>query len=342
MKLIIYLYRFFLPLIILFTISSPVYSGKKNTDEKKEIRFWHSTGIYNREIVNSSISQFNESNQLITVIGEFQGNEKDLYLKLFSQENLPDIVHIPIQFLPALQEKKLLVDLTSLISKELRDDISERFWKSVSIKDRIYAIPFLYNVNILFVNQHILRISGVKEEEVPENWNDILAVSEKINRYSQKKWALYIPMNTLQDFISFVESYTGKPVIENEKITIYTDEIISAMNFLQDLVYQFRFMPAKISVDEGENLFLSGNLGILFASSSMLVYTESNLPYDMNVWHLPSHKNIVPVVSGSCLGLLKSNTKKEREAFKFIEYLQNLRMQSNGIHILEILQFAQV
>ena len=128
-------------------------------------------------------------------------------------------------------------------------------------------------------------------------------------------------MNTLQDFISFVESYTGKPVIENEKITIYTDEIISAMNFLQDLVYQFRFMPAKISVDEGENLFLSGNLGILFASSSMLVYTESNLPYDMNVWHLPSHKNIVPVVSGSCLGLLKSNTKKEREAFKFLEYL---------------------
>lgn len=309
-------------LMVLFISTPSAYSKKRDTPHKKnELRFWHFIGTYNKNILISSINTFNETNRLTLVKGIFQGNEEDIYLKLLSRENLPDIVQIPVHFLPTLKEKDYLADITSLITNKLKGDISEKFWNSVSIQERIYGIPFLYSVNILFVNQHMLRISGVKQEKVPLTWDDIITITGKIKQNPRNKWAVFIPIDTMTQFISFVQSYTGKAVIQDGRIIIDTDEITAAMAFLQNLVYQYEIMPPKISVDEGVALFLSGNLGIMLASSSILVYTESNLPYDMNVWHLPSHKNIPPVVTGSCLVILKSNPKREREAFKFIEHL---------------------
>jgi multiple sugar transport system substrate-binding protein len=309
-------------LIILFLFISPALSGKSNKlDQKKEIRFWHSIGTYNKDILNSSVSNYNEINRPASVIGEFQGNEDALYSKLFSQEIRPDIIQIPVQFLASLHANDYLVELTPLIPNKMKEDIDDKFWNSVSIKGGIYGVPFIYDVRVLFVNQHILRISGVKQEKVPKSWADILSASEKIKAYSRKKWALFIPMNTIEDFIAFVQSYTGIPIIQEGRMNVHTAESVSAMEFLQGLVYEQELIPSKISIDEGESLFLSGNLGIMLSRSSMLVFSESNLPYDMNVWHLPSYRDVPPLVTGSCLALLKSNPRREREAYKFIDYL---------------------
>jgi len=318
-KLIVY---FLLLLIALYLSAIPVQAGKKQkSEEKRELRFWHSIGTYNKDILTSLIQSYNETNRLTTVKGVFQGNDEEVFRKLFSQETLPDIVQLSVQFLPSLTEKKYLTDLTSLLPNRIKEDISEKFWNTVSFHDRIYGIPFQYSVNLLFVNQHIMRISGVRQEKTPESWNEILMVAERVKGNLSNQWPLYIPMESTAHFISFVQSYTGTPVIQNGKIVVNTDEVINAMKFLRDLVYQRKIMPAKITIDEGENLFLSGNLGVMSASSSMLVYTESHLPYDMNVWHLPSSRNTRPVVTGSCLTILKSNPRWEKEAFKFIEYL---------------------
>lgn len=97
-----------LALIIIIFFSIPfAFGSKKGMDrrDKKELKFWHSIGTYNKDILNSFIDTFNESNRQISVKGVFQGNEEDVYLKLFSQENLPDIVQIPVQFLPSLKKR---------------------------------------------------------------------------------------------------------------------------------------------------------------------------------------------------------------------------------------------
>ena len=149
--------------MVLFISTPSAYSKKRDTPHKKnELRFWHFIGTYNKNILISSINTFNETNRLTLVKGIFQGNEEDIYLKLLSRENLPDIVQIPVHFLPTLKEKDYLADITSLITNKLKGDISEKFWNSVSIQERIYGIPFLYSVNILFINQHMLRISGAQ------------------------------------------------------------------------------------------------------------------------------------------------------------------------------------
>jgi len=315
------LYTIFLLCILLISTFSLLGGKGKSDKEKRELRFWHSIGTYNKDVLNSLIENYNDHNRQVLIKGVFQGSDKDLYLKLISPETRPDIVQISVQFLPALVEKNELVDLTSSIPSKLKEDIEDKFWSSVSYRDRIYGIPFLYSVNLLFVNQHILRIAGVRRDTTPASWPEILSISEKIKDNLGDKWPLFIPMESMMHFLSFVQSYTGEPAIRDGKILINTDKSIDAMQFLRDLVFKERTMPAKLSIDEGENLFLSGNLGIIAASSSLLVYTESNLPYDMNVWYLPSSAATLPFITGSCLAILKSSPREKRESIRFIEYL---------------------
>lgn len=305
----------------LLVLTAPAYASKDGPQAEKEIKFWHTVGTHNKDILNQTIKSFNTENQSAPVVSVFQGNPRDLLLKLLSQENLPDVIQVPVQALEQLHHKGLIADLTPLVSDALRKDISHKYWQSVSVDERIYGIPFEYSVPILYVNQHILRISGVKQEVRPKSWDDLYSIAQKIKRYSRKKWALHIPVNTVTQFLSFIQSYTGMPVVREGKFSVNTEEVVSAMRFLQNLVFQEKIMPAKVSADEVEALFLSGNLGIMLNSSSMLVYTESNLPYDMNVWYLPSGNDLPPVVTGSCLALVRSNARREKHGFSFIEYM---------------------
>jgi len=307
--------------IIILSIPTTVVAGGEKKKEEIEIKFWHSIGSYNKEVLSSLIQTFNKDQKQITVKGVFQGSTEDLYLKLLSQENLPDIVLTPVQLLPMLNKKGLLIPLDSFIPAKLKEDIEPRYWQNVTLDASIRGIPFSFTTYTLFVNQHILRISGSREEREPETWEDIMPLIRKIRENLDGKWGIFIPIESTLHFVSFVKSYTGKSPFTDGKLTLYSPENVTAMRFLQNLVFKYQYMPPKMTIGEAEQMFLSGNLGILMASSDSLVYMKSNLPYDLTQWHLPSAHNAPPTVSGSCLALLKSNAKRENYAFRFLEYL---------------------
>jgi multiple sugar transport system substrate-binding protein len=301
--------------------STPGPKKERGTDPRSQLRFWHSIGTYNKEVLNSLVDDYNRENSDGRVAAVFQGTADEVYLKLLSNENLPDIVQLPVQYLPALKEKGVLADIGSFIPNRLRDDIAKKFWASVTIDGKVWGMPFFYTVSLLFVNQHILRSAGVRQEEEPQSWGEILSTAEKIRQNTREKWALYIPMETAAQFVAFVQSYTGTQVYRNGRVLVDTPETAEAMKYLQDLVFAGKQMPPRITVDEGVGLFLAGNLGIMLASSSLLVYTESNLPYDMGVWHLPGKKASPPAAMGYCLALVKTTPKREREAYRFVDFV---------------------
>lgn len=319
-KYIIFLLICVLLLGFIFPYSSHPM-GKKKNEGKEELKFWHSIGTHNKEVLGELINSFNEVQKQTIVKGLFEGNDEDLYLKLLSRENLPDIVLIPVHLLPGLLRENLVVDLSSYIPQKTREEIAIRYWESVTFEDRIYGIPFSFSSQIIYVNQNLLRIAGVRYTGEPSSWEKIFPILTKIQANTEGKWAIFIPMETTTQFISFIESYTGKLIYKDGALTVKDKKTIEAMSYLQQLVYSHSLMPPKVTMSEGEQLFLSGKLGMMVAPSSMLVYTQSNLPYSLEVWHMPAAEGIKPLITGLCLALIKSNTKREKEAFVFLEYL---------------------
>jgi ABC-type glycerol-3-phosphate transport system substrate-binding protein len=309
--------------LVLLIFHSTVSAGSAGQREKTELRFWHSIGGYNKEVLASLIDTYNQSQKQVIVKGIFQGSIEDLYLKLVSQENVPDIILAPIQILPLLQKKGLLANLDSLVPDSLKKDIARKYWDSVSIDNSIYGIPFSYTTDTFFVNQHLLRISGSRDEKEPASWKGILPITRRIRENIDGKQGIFIPMESVFDFVSFVKSYTGKSPLVHGTLMLDSPETIDAVRFLQDLVFSHKYMPQKTTMSDAQQLFLSGNLGILMSSSDLLVYIKSNLPYDLTLWHLPSVDNTPPTVTGMCLALPENSRQRKNDAFSFLEYLMS-------------------
>lgn len=298
-----------------------LHAGGKKQPEIEEIKFWHSVGTQNKDVLTSLIEEFNRSQPHLRVQGVFQGDEENLFRKVLSPEKLPDLALLPVHLLPYLQQGKHLAPLDGFLPDDLRADIDDKFWESATLEGRIYGVPFQYTTSILYVNQHLLRISGSRAARESESWAHLQAVGEKIRVNTQGNWSIFMPMDGLIDFIAYVESYTGRPLAGQGRLQVDGEGSIEAMRFLQRLVYEHRLMPPRITLNEAQQLFLSSNLGIMTAASSLLAFNQSTLPYNMTVWHLPRTGQVRPLITGNCLVVMRDSGVGVNRVMHFIEHL---------------------
>jgi ABC-type glycerol-3-phosphate transport system substrate-binding protein len=310
-------------LLILLTAGPILAGGNRKGSDSDTIQFWHSVGTQNKNVLVSLIDGYHESDQQTTVQPVFQGSDRDLYLKLLSQENPPELILLPLEYLHTLREEGIIADISPFIPNRLKGEIDQGYWDSLRIDESIYGVPFSFDTTILYVNQNILSISGSRRDREPATWNDILPIIRRIRDYTDEKWSIFVPMDTIQHFAAFVESYSGRPLLGELELNVNSPEAIDAITTLQNFVYRQEFMPPKLTSDEADQLFLSGNLGILMESSARLVYTQSNLPYNLTVWSMPLADELSPLSFGSCLAVSTNGIKRGREIFSVIEYLTN-------------------
>ncbi len=316
----------FLITVLLFMLcsSSLLFAGGRKKDPKESsIQFWHSVGSHNKTVLSSLVDGYNENGRKQKIDSVFQGSEGDLYLKLLAQENIPEIVLLPVQYMQVLRDRAIIADISPHISNRIKEDIDEKYWEALAIDEGMYGIPFSFHSSILYVNQHVLRISGNRHEREPDTWEEYVPILQKIRDNTDGKWGIYIPMENLSHFITYVESFSGTKVVEGQRLTVFSPKAVKAMRTLQELVFRYQVMPPKLTSTEAEQLFFSGNLGIRMAESSQLVYTQTNLPYNLTVWNLPSSAGIPLPVSGNCLAVTSSGLKRVREVFRFIDFLIN-------------------
>lgn len=308
-------------LCLLLLLSAPFLTAGGKQSDVTELKFWHSVGTQNKETLVSLIEEFNQSQPHLRVQGVFQGDEESLYRKLLAPEQSPDLALVPVHFLPDLQDRGYLAGLDSFIPDDLKSDIQPKFWESVSRQGSIYGIPFQYTSHILYVNQHLLRISGSRDALESGSWNRLQSIARRIRSNTQGNWSIFVPMENLIHFTAYVESFTGEPLYRNGRLKVDGEGAVQAMRFLQDLVYGQKLMPPRITAAEAQQLFLSGNMGILTAPSSLLAFHQSNLPFNMTVWHLPYQEPVRPLITGYCLVVMNNANVDTNLVMHFIEHM---------------------
>ena len=306
-------------------LASKKKSNNKNVGKKStELVIWHTLSSYNKNILKSITEEYSSLHSSITVKTAFYSNDKDIVINLIKKDSLPDIVLISTQYLNTLVNKNILVDLSKLIPRREYKDIDSKYWKPVQINNRTYGFPFMYDVFMLFINQNILWNAGLRDYKEPTNWNDINKMAERIHYLDNRKWGLFIPLENIEEFTSFIKSYTGIDIIDGDALKVNSAKTIEAMHFLQSLVYDKKLMPPKTTLDEVHTIFLSGKLAMMMSLSSELVYITSNFPYNLDVWKIPSYNRKGPYIKGNCLAIInKNNGKNIDKAFDLIEFLSN-------------------
>jgi multiple sugar transport system substrate-binding protein len=86
-----------------------------------------------------------------------------VYDKLVTQFNgnaAPDIIHYEAASIVPFARDGYLADLTSKVPADLKSDISDGIWKSVTVDNKVIAMPTELQTYVVFANKKLLEASG--------------------------------------------------------------------------------------------------------------------------------------------------------------------------------------
>ena len=86
-----------------------------------------------------------------------------VYDKLVTQFNgnaAPDVIHYEAASIVPFARDGYLADLTSKVPAELKSDVSDGIWKSVTVDNKIVGMPTELQTYVVFANKKLLEASG--------------------------------------------------------------------------------------------------------------------------------------------------------------------------------------
>lgn len=85
----------------------------------------------------------------------------DKLITQFTGGTAPDIIHYEAASIVSFAQDGYLADLGDLIDADLKDDISDGIWESVTVDDKIVAYPSTMQSYMVFANTDLLTAAGV-------------------------------------------------------------------------------------------------------------------------------------------------------------------------------------
>lgn len=147
------------------------------------------------------VAAWNEENPMVqvTIVPAGWDGVYDKLVTQFAGEAAPDIIHYEAGSIIPFALDGYLADLTPYISDELKDDIGEGVWESVTVEDEIIALPTELQSYMVFANTTLLEEAGIT---VPDGdtlaWEDFRAMAKQATtaEHAGLGWGLKSPTAT--------------------------------------------------------------------------------------------------------------------------------------------------
>ncbi|MBT2484712.1 MULTISPECIES: ABC transporter substrate-binding protein [unclassified Microbacterium] len=131
--------------------------------------------------VKSIVDEWNADNADIQVeiIQAGWDGAFDKLITQFTGGTAPDIIHFEASSIVSFAADGYLADLTDLVDEDLKSDISEGIWESVTQEDQIIAYPSTLQSYMAFANADLLEAAGV---EIPTGdtmtWDELQEIAK--------------------------------------------------------------------------------------------------------------------------------------------------------------------
>lgn len=138
-----------------------------------------------QEIVDAWNAE-NPDVQVELVQGDW-GSVNDQLLTSFEGGTAPDVFHYESGPLRDFNERGSVLDLDDYLSDDIRSDIREGAWDTVTYDDAITGVPFLQESQVVFANKALLDEAGIPLPTVddPWTWDEFADVSKQLTKEGQ-------------------------------------------------------------------------------------------------------------------------------------------------------------
>lgn len=340
-------------LLTLTVLGTSLLAGCSNKNQAAndvtELTFWHSMGGKGGEAITALVDAFNESQDEIRVVAEYQGAYDDAVNKLKSSalgNAGPDIMQLYEIGTKWMIDSEYAIPMQDFIDEEGYDvsHLEENILDYYTIDDKLYSMPFNTSTPILYYNKTAFEEVGLNPEVAPTNFDEILEYSEKLTKksgniterygYAMQIYGWFFEQFLIKQQLDYANEGNGR---NNQATAVTFDTNQGALNIIngwKTLVDSGLIANFGRNGDAVTDSFASGKVAMTIASTASLTDIKSKINdiFELGTAYLPAVSSTDEggvSIGGASLWIMdKGDDDKAKAAFEFIKFMVSADVQA--------------
>jgi ABC-type glycerol-3-phosphate transport system substrate-binding protein len=254
----------------------------------------------------------------------------DKLITQFAGGTAPDIIHFEASSIASFAADGYLADLTDLIDPELKSDISQGIWDSVTQDGQIIAYPSTLQSYMAFANADLLEEAGI---EIPESgtltWDQLREMAQKTTKDGQYGlgWGLGSPTATIMSLsLGFDGGFFSG---EGEDVSIEVgDPELQVADRIHEMAYTDKSIDPTSLTQSGSDVlasFYGGKVAMTMQGSFQATNIANDAPEGFNWVALPPLEGTAGAVQAANPQTYSVNVDSEYvdESAEFLNFFLN-------------------
>lgn len=254
----------------------------------------------------------------------------DKLITQFTGGTAPDIIHFEASSIASFAADGYLADLSDLIDPDLKSDISQGIWDSVTTDGQIIAYPSTLQSYMAFANADLLEAAGV---EIPESgtltWDQLRDMAKKATKDGQfgLGWGLGSPTAAIMSLsMGFDGGYFSG---EGEDVSIdVADAELEVPTRIHDMAYTDKSIDPTSLTQSGSDVlasFYGGKIAMTVQGSFQATNIANDAPEGFNWVALPPLEGSAGAVQAANPQTYSVNVDSEyvEESAEFLNFFLN-------------------
>lgn len=304
-----------LVLVILLIVSICIFNAGCSRRDDNVITFATWGSKMEISIIKPIIEEYNKTHETEVKLIHIPQNYFHKIHLLYASNLAPDVVFVNNLYLPIYQKADLLEDLTEYINK---NEYFNNALSTLSISDRVYAIPRDVSSFVVFYNKTSFKKALLKE---PEQWSmkEFYETAKKLKATNEFGFCTELEPSSWENFVAT----ENKPIILDGIVTIFEDKSLFALQELSDYINkektgvnkeQLALSPcAQLFINERAPIFISGRWSVPKLNA------ESKFDYGVAPFPQGNSKYYIPLNASGWAVSKKS--KHKTKAIDFVKFL---------------------
>lgn len=340
-------------LLTLTVLGTSLLAGCSNknqvVNDVTELTFWYSMGGKGGEAITALVDAFNESQDEIRVVAEYQGAYDDAVNKLKSSalgNAGPDIMQLYEIGTKWMIDSEYAIPMQDFIDEEGYDvsHLEENILDYYTIDDKLYSMPFNTSTPILYYNKTAFEEVGLNPEVAPTNFDEILEYSEKLTKksgniterygYAMQIYGWFFEQFLIKQQLDYANEGNGR---DNQATAVTFDTNQGALNIIngwKTLVDSGLIANFGRNGDAVTDSFASGKVAMTIASTASLTDIKSKIndTFELGTAYFPAVSSTDEggvSIGGASLWIMdKGDDDKAKAAFEFIKFMVSADVQA--------------
>lgn len=246
----------------------------------------------------------------------------------------PDVSFQGYHLMRQVAQTNTAVDLSAFApASTLADEgLDKRLLPLCSVDGKLTGIPFALSVPVLFINADLVKRAGWDPDALPDNWDGIIALAERIRGLGPRIQGIHFRYNHSGNwsFQALVTSAGGQMMKEDDKTIAFNGPAgTSALGLFKSFVEKGGMVD--LSPEQARQAFLGGTVGILSESSAFVnaVSQAAKDKFAVKIAGYPLARDVGRVPpGGSCVTIPTRKPDRQKAAWEFVKYVVGPKAQA--------------